>query len=63
MVAYDVFAEPEMTLSEGADAYMLKHPWLTRGVAFAVAAHVCNVMPDRFDVIHRLFAGLRSWKR
>jgi hypothetical protein len=63
VVAYDVLAGPEQTLSEGADRYMLKHPWTTRGVAFAVAAHVCNLMPARFDVIHLLFAGLRAWKK
>jgi hypothetical protein len=63
VVAYDVLADTEQTLSEGADRYMLKHPWLTRGVALAVAGHVCNLLPDRYDVIHRLFAGLRAWKR
>jgi hypothetical protein len=63
VVVYDVLAPPAQTLSEGADRYMLKHPWKTRAVAAAVAAHVCNALPDRCDPIHLLFAGLRAWKR
>jgi hypothetical protein len=63
VLAYDVLASPEQTLSEGADRYMLKHPWITRAVAAAVAAHVCNAIPGRFDPIHLSFAGLRAWKR
>ena len=63
VVAYDMLAGPEQTLSEGADRYMLKHPWTTRAVAAAVAGHVCNLLPDRYDPIHVLFSGLRAWKR
>lgn len=63
VLAYDVLASPEQTLSEGADRYMLTHPWTTRVVAFAVAGHVCNLLPNRFDAVHLLFTGLRVWKR
>lgn len=63
VVAYDVLACPEQTLSEGADRYMLTHPWTTRAVALAVAGHVCNLLPSRCDPIHLMFAGLRAWKR
>lgn len=57
--AYDVLAPPGQTLSEGADHYMLKHPWLTRCVAFALAAHVCNLVKPEWDAIHLLFSALR----
>lgn len=60
VVAYDLLAAPEQTLSDGADRYMMSHPWLTRAVAAAVAGHVCNLVPDRFDVIHLLFKVLRE---
>lgn len=63
VLAYDVLAPPTQTLSEGADRYMLNHPWLTRWVAFSLAAHVCNLAEPEWDVIHLLFAGLRGWKR
>lgn len=59
VVAYDLVASPEQTLSDGADRYMLSHPWITRAVAAAVAGHVCNLVPDRFDVIHQLFKAAR----
>lgn len=63
VVVYDVLAPPAQTLSEGADRYMLTHPWTTRAVAAAVAGHVCNAIPARFDLVHLMFAGLRAWKR
>lgn len=63
VVAYDVLAPPGQTLSEGADRYMLSHPWTTRAVAFAVAAHCCNVLPGRCDPVHLLFTGARAWKK
>jgi hypothetical protein len=63
VVAYDVLASPEQTLSEGADRYMLTHPWTTRAVALAVAGHVCNLVKPEYDPIHLLFARVRAWKR
>jgi hypothetical protein len=62
VVAYDVLAPPGQTLSEGADHYMLRHPWVTRAVAAAVAGHICNLLPDRFDAIHLLFKSARAWR-
>lgn len=55
---YDVMAEE--TLSEAADRYILRHPWVTRGVAFALAAHVCNLVKPSRDPIHLLFNALRG---
>lgn len=55
VIAYEVAAPPGELLSEAADDWMVSHPWLTRGVAFALAAHICNVTPERWDVIHQLF--------
>lgn len=63
VLAYDLAAEPGMTLSEGADAWMVRHPWLVRGIAFALAAHVANAIPDRVDPIHGLFVLSRKWRR
>lgn len=55
VAAWELLCPPDELLSEAADRYMLSHPWLTRAVAFTLAAHCCNVMPDRFDPIHQLF--------
>lgn len=62
VIGYNVLAAPEQTLSEGADRYMLKHPWITRGVALAVAGHVTNSVKPKYDPIHLVFAVLREWK-
>lgn len=62
VVAYDLAAHPGETLSEGVDRYLLSHRWLTRGIAFAVTLHVCNLFPVALDPLHHLFALLRRWR-
>lgn len=63
VIGYDVFCQEGQTLSEAADRYMLRHPWLVRGAAFALAAHVCNLVPARFDPIHLGFFAIRRLSR
>jgi hypothetical protein len=63
VLLYDLVAAEGMTLSEGADKYMRHHPWVTRGVGIALAAHVCNVLPNAVDPIHGLFLFSRRWRR
>jgi len=55
VVVYNLLARDGQQMSEGADRYILAHPWLTRAVAAAVALHVTNAIPDRFDIIHYFF--------
>lgn len=59
VLGYDVLCDDGDTMSEAADRYMLRHPWLVRSVAFALAAHVCNLVHPRYDVVHVLFVTLR----
>lgn len=61
VLGWDMFCEE--TLSEAADRYMLRHPWMVRGVAFALAAHVCNLVKPQYDPIHGLFVLSRRWRR
>lgn len=63
VLAWDMACGDGQTLSEAADRYLLRHPWLVRGVAFAVAAHVANVIDPRLDCIHWLFVASRRWRR
>lgn len=56
VVAVEVTAEEGELLSDAADRY---NPWATRIVAGLVAAHVANVIPARYDPIHRAFLALR----
>lgn len=48
------------TMSEVADRW---NPILTTFGAFAVAAHVSNRVPERFDVIHWAHLGIRALRR
>lgn len=63
VLGYDVLCEPGETMSEGADRYMMRHPWLVRGVAFILAAHVCNIVKPEYDIIHLGFVALRRIRR
>lgn len=63
VLAWDLLAPVGQTLSEGADIYMERHPWLTRAVAASLALHVCNAVPDRCDPVHGLFLVSRRWRR
>jgi hypothetical protein len=63
VVSYDVLCGEGETMSEGADRYMLRHPWLVRGVAFILAAHVCNLVKSDYDPLHWGFVALRRIRR
>ena len=57
---YELLCPEEELMSEAADRWMLRHPWLVRAGAFLLAAHVCNLLPDRCDPVHRLF-GVKQY--
>lgn len=61
VAAYEVLAVDDELLSEAADRYMLAHPWITRAVAYTLAAHLCNQLPDTLDPLHWLFTLKRRW--
>ncbi|MGB0971284.1 MAG: DUF7427 family protein [Mycobacterium sp.] len=56
IIVYELSAEDGELLSESADRAMLRHPWIVRGAAFLLAAHVSNTIKPSCDPIHRLFA-------
>jgi hypothetical protein len=63
VIVYDVLCTEGDTMSEAADRYMLRHPWLVRAVAFVLAAHVCNLVPNRLDAVHGMFVAIRRVSR
>lgn len=63
ILTYEIAAGEGELLSEAADRYMLSHPWITRWVVFSIAVHLCNVIPDRFDILHWLFMAKRLLRR
>lgn len=53
VIVYDLCASDGEKLSEGADRYMLTHPWITRMVVAITAAHLLNLLPQMFDPFYR----------
>lgn len=52
---YNLTSPPGGTLSEQADKWILKHPVLVRAAIVILAAHIGNLVPARYDPIHRAF--------
>jgi hypothetical protein len=63
VIGWDTLCVEGQTLSDGADHYMLRHPWLTRAVAFGISAHVCNMVPERYDPVHKFAVAVRAFRR
>ena len=55
VVAWELRCPEGELLSESADRMIERHPWLVRAVAFALACHISNSVPERYDLIHQLF--------
>lgn len=55
VLTYDLCASDGQTLSEGVDRYLQARPRGTRLAILALAMHLCNVVPDRYDPLHWLF--------
>lgn len=60
IAAVEIAAPPGETLSEAVDNWIERHPGKALWYAgvFVVATHLLNLMPKRFDPIHRMFAVL-----
>lgn len=63
VVVYDVLCRDGETLSEGADRWIRRHPWLARLAVGVVAFHVANLLPQKADPIHRGFNLVRGRRR
>ena len=54
VILYDALCPEGQTLSEGVDHFLEKHPVATMGAIAITAAHLSNLIPERYDPIHRL---------
>ena len=54
ILLWEISCQQEHLLSEGADRSIASHPVLTRIGIFTIAAHLANILPDKYDPIHRL---------
>ena len=61
VLVYDVLAPDGETLSEGADRWLERHPYLTRAVIMTVARHLVNELG--IDPLALTFGLLRRWRR
>ena len=52
VVLYEVCSPEDELLSDAADRYMYRRPWVTRLVVSSVALHLTNHLPDRVDPLH-----------
>lgn len=53
VACYDLLAPAGHTLSEACDRSLEKHPVMTLGAIAITAGHLANIIPERFDPIHR----------
>ncbi len=54
VVGYEALAVDGELMSETIDKLLVTHPVLTRALIVVVAAHLINLLPQRFDPVHRL---------
>ncbi|MGB0877559.1 MAG: DUF7427 family protein [Mycobacterium sp.] len=60
IAAYEWRAVDGELLSEAADRWIARHPWLVRLAVFMVASHVANVSPQWCDPLHWAFRLRRA---
>jgi hypothetical protein len=59
VVAHNLTARDEDTLSECVDRWLLRHPVLVRAGITLLAVHLANVVSPERDPIHWLFCAAR----
>ena len=63
VLAYNLLAPDGEMLSEGADRYQERRPWLTRAAITLVAVHLSNGVPAAVDPVHWAFVAARGARR
>lgn len=56
-ILYDIISEDGQTISEGFDHFIERHPVATTLGIVAIAGHLANIIPPKYDPIHRLFGN------
>lgn len=62
VIGYDAVATDGELLSEAVDRFIEKRPGITRLIVAIVAAHLLNLIPDRFDPMHRAAQTTRRYR-
>jgi hypothetical protein len=62
VLAYEILCKDGELLSERVDQWLLSRPILTRAVIAALALHLGNAVPQRYDVVSLGFSVIRRGK-
>lgn len=54
VIAYEIAAPKDQLLSEAVDRWLVKYPWPTRVAVVLTAAHLLNLIPNRFDPFYHV---------
>ena len=63
MLSYEIACPDGQLLSEGVDEWLISRPILTRAAIAAMALHLGNAIPKRYDVVSLGFQVLRHSSR
>jgi hypothetical protein len=63
VLGYEVVCKDGQLLSECVDEWLMSRPILTRAVIAALALHLGNALPARFDVVSLGFTTIRRGSR
>ena len=67
VLGYEVVCKDGQLLSEGVDEWLICRPVLTRAAIAALALHLGNAVPQRYDVVSLGFQAIRrssrQWQR
>ena len=63
VVGYELACKDGQLLSEGVDEWLLSRPILTRAVIAALALHLGNALPERYDIVSLGFLAVRKISR
>lgn len=63
IMGYELACKDGQLLSECVDEWLVSRPVLTRAVIAALALHLGNVLPERYDVVSLGFLAIRKSSR
>jgi hypothetical protein len=63
VLGYEVACRDGQLLSEGVDEWLASRPILTRAAIAALALHLGNAVPQRYDVVSLGFQAIRRGSR
>lgn len=54
-ILYDLTCPKNQTISEGFDHLLERYPVASRTIGAVIVGHLFNIIPPKYDPIHRLF--------